>query len=115
MLGVTVPYWFPKPPDAPVIGSFVRTLDDGTVETGPVVLEELDHVVMTFRSPAGDTRTVDFIVDNFTEREASGALDEYLAERLYPRLREVWSPLFTEVTRTVGHFVLRDGRYVLGV
>src|ERR1017187_1048352 len=62
-----------------------------------------DHVVITYTTVSGDDRQIDFIVDDYERRNASGAIDQSLDERALPKLRQTWHPVFTETARWVGH------------
>ena len=74
--------------------------------------QSFDHVVITYTTVSGDDQQVDFIVDDYERREASGDIDKYLDERVKPKLRQTWHPVFTETGRLLGHKVLCDGEYV---
>ena len=64
---------------------------------------DFDHVIITYTTVSGDDRQIDFIVDDYERRNASGAIDQYLDERALPKLRQTWHPVFTETARWVGH------------
>jgi len=76
-------------------------------------LTEFDHVIIGYTTASGHRdATIEFCVDDYEKREASGDIDKYLTERDMPVLRRDWHPVFTEVSRWVGHKVLRGGEYV---
>jgi len=73
---------------------------------------DADHVIITYATASGALREYDFMIDDYAKRDADGNLDRYLTERVVPKLKREWHPIFTEVGRWYQHQVLRDGEYV---
>ena len=60
----------------------------------------MDAVALTLETGDGETHYAGFTVDDYDKRLASGALDAYLEERAWPKIRSEW-PDAREVGRKI--------------